>query len=136
MKIHIERGATYRVHSYAAGSVVLVRGDAQALHTLTGASIVQPHTPPLAWAVGDESPPPLAAFQVLLDYAPELVLYGSGARLRFPGAQVMQAFHARGIGFETMDTHAACRTYNVLSLEGRRVLAALLIEVSDHGRDA
>jgi uncharacterized protein len=39
----------------------------------------------------------------------------------------MRLFHARGIGFETMDTFAACRTYNVLSMEGRRVLAALLI---------
>ena len=128
MKIHIERGATYRVQGYAAGSVTVTRGDAQALQTLTGASLLQPHTPPVAWSVGHAAPPPLAAFEALLEHAPELVLYGSGPRLRFPGAQVMHLFHARGIGFETMDTFAACRTYNVLSMEGRRVLAALLIE--------
>lgn len=127
MKIHIERGATYRVQGYEAGSVTVTRGDAQALHTLTGASLLQPHAAPVAWPVGDEVPPPLAAFEALLEHTPELVLYGSGARLRFPGAQVMRLFHARGIGFETMDTFAACRTYNVLSMEGRRVLAALLI---------
>jgi uncharacterized protein len=127
MKIHIERGATYRVQGYAAGSVTVTRGEAQAQHILTGASLLQPDAPPLAWPVGDQAPPPLAAFEALLEHAPELVLYGSGARLRFPGAQVMRLFHALGIGFETMDTFAACRTYNVLSMEGRRVLAALLI---------
>ncbi len=127
MKIHIERGATYRVQGYAAGSVTVARGDAEAVQTLTSASLLQPHTPPLAWPVGDQAPPPPAAFEALLEHSPELVLYGSGARLRFPGAQVMRLFHARGVGFETMDTFAACRTYNVLSMEGRRVLAALLI---------
>lgn len=124
MKIHIERGATYRVHSYAAGSVTVARGES--MQTLTAPALLQPDAAPLAWA-GAQPMPPLAAFEALLDYAPELVLYGSGARLRFPGGPVMRLFHARGIGFETMDTFAACRTYNVLSLEGRRVLAALLI---------
>jgi uncharacterized protein len=40
---------------------------------------------------------------------------------------VLGLFHGHGIGFEAMDTFAACRTYNVLCMEGRRVLAALLI---------
>ena len=124
MKIHIERGAAYRVHSYAAGSVTVARGEA--MQTLTAPALLQPDAAPLAWT-GAQPEPALAAFEALLDYAPELVLYGSGARLRFPGAPVMRLFHARGIGFETMDTFAACRTYNVLCMEGRRVLAALLI---------
>lgn len=124
MKIQIERGASYRVHAYEAGSVTVAHGEQ--LQTLTGPALLQPDTAPLAWAVATDTPP-LAAFEALLEHAPELVLYGSGTRLRFPGAAVMRMFHARGVGFEAMDTFAACRTYNVLALEGRRVLAALLI---------
>ena len=128
MKIQIERGAAYRVHAYETGCVTVAHGEQ--LQTLTGPALLQPDTAPLAWAVTSDTPP-LAAFEALLDHAPELVLYGSGARLRFPGAAVMRMFHARGVGFEAMDTFAACRTYNVLALEGRRVLAALLIGPPD-----
>jgi uncharacterized protein len=60
--------------------------------------------------------------------AAELVLLGSGARLRFPRPQWLRPLIEAGIGIETMDTPAACRTWNVLSSEGRRVLAALVIE--------
>jgi uncharacterized protein len=124
MKIQIERGASYRVHAYEAASVTVARGEQ--LQTLTTPALLQPDAPPLDWAVAADTPS-LAAFEALLEHVPELVLYGSGTRLRFPGAAVMGMFYARGIGFEAMDTFAACRTYNVLALEGRRVLAALLI---------
>jgi uncharacterized protein len=59
---------------------------------------------------------------------PELVLFGSGTRLRFPRPEWLQALVALGIGLETMDTAAACRTYNILAGEGRHVVAALLLE--------
>ena len=58
----------------------------------------------------------------------ELVLFGSGERIRFPHPAWLAGLHARRIGVETMDTHAACRTYNILAGEGRKVVAALLIE--------
>ena len=67
----------------------------------------------------------------LLDPAalsPELVIFGSGSRLRFPKPALLQPLMTRRIGFETMDTAAACRTYNVLLAEGRAVVAALLFE--------
>ncbi len=57
----------------------------------------------------------------------ELVLFGSGERIRFPQPQWLQALYARRIGLETMDTQAACRTYNFLAGEGRKVVAALLL---------
>ena len=66
-------------------------------------------------------------FERLLDDAPEVVLFGSGPTLRFVPAALHQALFARRIGIETMDTAAACRTYNVLATEGRSVLAALLL---------
>jgi uncharacterized protein len=57
---------------------------------------------------------------------PELVVFGSGARLRFPAATLLRPLIDAGVGIETMDTAAACRTYNVLLAEGRTVVAALL----------
>jgi len=57
----------------------------------------------------------------------DLVIFGSGERLRFPNPALLQALYAKRIGVETMDTHAACRTYNFLASEGRRVVAALLL---------
>lgn len=70
-------------------------------------------------------------FDELLDApgpAPELVIFGSGARLRFVPPVLLRALLERRIGVETMDTAAACRTYNILAGEGRRVTAALLLE--------
>ena len=58
----------------------------------------------------------------------EMVIFGSGARLRFPHPSWLQPLMARRTGVETMDTAAACRTYNILAAEGRRVVAALLVE--------
>ena len=68
-------------------------------------------------------------FDRLADLAPELVIFGSGERLRFVAPSLLQTLMARRIGVETMDTVAACRTYNILAGEGRHVVAALLLEV-------
>ncbi|MES2887371.1 MAG: Mth938-like domain-containing protein [Pseudomonadota bacterium] len=69
-----------------------------------------------------------AHFSALADRQPELVIFGTGARLRFPHPSLLRALMARGIGVESMDTPAACRTYNVLLAEGRSVVAALLFD--------
>jgi uncharacterized protein len=61
---------------------------------------------------------------------PELVIFGSGARIRFAPPAFLRGLMQQRIGIETMDTLAACRTYNVLAGEGRRVIAALLIDAS------
>jgi uncharacterized protein len=65
-------------------------------------------------------------FARLAAMAPELVIFGSGARLRFPPAALLRPLIDARIGVETMDTAAACRTYNVLLAEGRSVVAALV----------
>ena len=67
-------------------------------------------------------------FTSLAATQPELVIFGSGTRLRFAPPAFMRALMHRRIGIETMDTLAACRTYNILAGEGRQVIAALLIE--------
>lgn len=58
---------------------------------------------------------------------PEIVVIGTGPSLRFPAPEFTAGFLVRGIGVEIMDTAAACRTYNILLSEGRRVVAALLL---------
>jgi uncharacterized protein len=70
----------------------------------------------------------LAHFEQLSALGTELVLFGSGSRLRFPRPEWLRPLINKGIGLETMDTPAACRTYNILAGEGRQVAVALLIE--------
>lgn len=66
-------------------------------------------------------------FEHLLPLQPEMVLLGTGATLRFPHPSLTKTLLAARIGVEVMDTGAACRTYNILTGEGRRVAAALLL---------
>jgi uncharacterized protein len=72
-------------------------------------------------------------FAQLASLGAELVIFGSGARIRFPQPAWTQPLMARRTGVETMDTGAACRTYNILAGEGRHVVAALLIERPEDG---
>ena len=67
-------------------------------------------------------------FAQLAELDVELVIFGSGNRLRFASPAWQAGLMQRRIGLETMDTQAACRTYNILAGEGRKVAAALLIE--------
>lgn len=69
-----------------------------------------------------------AHFDRLADLGAELILFGSGQRLRFPPPAWLSRLAAHRIGVETMDTAAACRTFNILAGEGRHVVAALLLE--------
>ena len=67
-----------------------------------------------------------AHFAQLAAMKPELVIFGSGERMRFPPAAMLRPLIDAGIGVESMDSAAACRTYNVLLAESRSVIAALL----------
>lgn len=121
MKLHADKTDLYAITAYGDGWVA-VNGER---HTrslvLNGASGLQ------AWdCLRFEDLQP-AHFEALLATEPELVVFGSGARLRFVRPALLQSLIERRIGIETMDTAAACRTYNILAGEGRRVTAALLI---------
>ena len=63
----------------------------------------------------------------ILALEPELVLLGTGQRQIFPAATLRARYLSAGIGFEVMDTGAACRTFNVLVGEQRRVVALLML---------
>jgi uncharacterized protein len=73
-------------------------------------------------------------FAQLAELGAELIIFGSGVRIRFPQAAWLQPLMAKRTGVETMDTGAACRTYNILAGEGRHVVAALLIERPQGGQ--
>lgn len=65
---------------------------------------------------------------MILEMQPEVVLIGTGHSLRFPEPHLLAPVIRQGLGYEVMDTQAACRTYNILANESRNVVAALLIE--------
>ena len=64
---------------------------------------------------------------IILALDPEVVLLGTGQRQIFPGGRLSRRFFSAGIGIEVMDTGAACRTFNVLVAEQRRVVAVLML---------
>ena len=92
----------------------------------TRSVIVPWRGPVVAWNAADFDALGVEHFARLAALGPELVVFGSGPRIRFPGAALLRPLIDAGIGVETMDTAAACRTYNVLFAEGRPVVAALL----------
>jgi len=65
-------------------------------------------------------------FRIFLEMNLEILLLGTGPKLRFPHPRLTQSLAARRTGVEAMDLQAACRTYNILMAEERRVAAALL----------
>ena len=69
-----------------------------------------------------------AHFEFLLALQPEIVLLGTGAALRFPAPILFRCLAQAQIGLEVMDSAAACRTYNILSAEGRNVVAGILLD--------
>ncbi|MFO1220778.1 MAG: MTH938/NDUFAF3 family protein [Burkholderiaceae bacterium] len=80
-----------------------------------------------AWRVAGFDSLAVEHFDELAALKPELVIFGSGARLRFPAPALLRGLIGARIGVETMDSAAACRTFNVLASEGRSVVAALLL---------
>ena len=80
------------------------------------------------WAVGGFEQLVAADFGFIAELKPEIVILGTGARQRFPGADLGKALAESGAGVEVMDTRAACRTYNILASEGRKVVAAIVLD--------
>jgi uncharacterized protein len=64
--------------------------------------------------------------QALIELQPEVVILGTGLKLQFPESKVLANLHNQQLGVEIMDTAAACRTYNILMMEGRFVVAGMI----------
>ena len=108
------------VRAYTRGQITV--GD----QTFVKHFILTPETIVEEWIIADCDLLIAADMQPVIELQPEIVLLGTGDRIRFPDASVQHELLSRNIGFEVMDTAAACRTYNVLAHEDRRVAAALL----------
>jgi uncharacterized protein len=121
MKIQHELGSGQNViRSYAPGRIVINQ------ETYTASVIVTPESILADWRPRDFSDLTAVDFETIVALKPEVLLLGTGTRLRFPAPALMRPLMVARVGFEAMDTGAACRTYNVLMSEGRRVAAALL----------
>lgn len=79
------------------------------------------------WHIGNTRQFVIDDFEEMLTYQPEIILLGTGRTLQFPDPILIRTILNSGIGLEVMDTFSACRTYNILSTEGRRVAAALVV---------
>jgi uncharacterized protein len=122
MKFSEDGGADiHHIDAYAPGRIVV---DGRAYRV---GLAISPSRILEAW--GPVEPSDLAAQHIaaLLDLDPEMIIVGTGARQVFPHPTILAAAYGRGVGVEIMDTGAACRTYNILAGEGRRVAAGLLL---------
>ncbi len=121
MKLHADiNPALNTVTAYGDGYIEVNRQRHE------GAVLLRPEGEVLAWpAAGFEALAP-EHFAALLEHGPEVVLLGTGARQRFPHPRLTAALAQARIGFEAMASGAACRTYNILMGEGRRVVAVIL----------
>jgi uncharacterized protein len=122
MKFQPEKSATQAINAYGSGWVS-VDGERIQSSVVIGAKGQR-----FAWNCTHFEKLTAAHFNLLAEHQPELVIFGSGARIIFPKAPWLVDLYAKRIGIETMDTQAACRTYNILAGEGRDVMLALLIE--------
>ena len=89
--------------------------------------IVLPESAPVSWQVKAFESLGRLDFAPLLAAAPDLVILGTGSRQRFVAPSLIGDLLSRRIGVECMDNQAACRTYNILMAEGRKVALALII---------
>ncbi len=126
MKLHLEdpRGI-HVVQAVDAGGIVI--NETRHRHSLVVSA--QQITP--GWPVASANAIDEAACQAILAHDAEIVLIGTGARHVILAPRLHAWFAGRGMGLEIMDTAAACRTYNVLAGEARRVVAALVIETGE-----
>lgn len=92
--------------------------------------IVLPEVAPASWPVSRFSELTAAHFQQIADQQPDVVILGTGARQQFVHPKLTQTLTAQRIGVECMDNRAACRTYNILMAEGRKVALALIMETA------
>jgi uncharacterized protein len=122
MKLHLSRSAnTYLIFGYGRDHLLIngVRYESSL--------IILPDEVVPGWASNFDQ---LSSthFDAIAMRAPEIVLLGSGATLHFPSPAIYASLIKAHVGVEVMDTAAACRTYNILAAEGRRVAAALILE--------
>jgi uncharacterized protein len=122
MKLQPDRAEGVNIINAHTPQAVSVNGEAHLISIL-----VPPTGTVIPWGAASLEDLTEAHFERIAQAKPELVVFGSGSKLRFPPPALLRSLMAARIGIETMDTAAACRTYNILVGEGRQVMAALIV---------
>ena len=120
MKLHASSPTALNTFSGYGEGYVLINGQRH-----EGSMIVMPERMQ-PWDVAGFDALKEADFEIFLELKLEILLLGTGPKQRFPHSRLTRALAQRRIGVEVMDLQAACRTYNILMAEERRVAAALL----------
>ena len=122
MQLELEKGFGNTIRSFSRGLLTINNEDVECNVIVSADRIIKDWAPP---SVSELS---IADLEPVLALDPEVILLGTGETQAFPDGRLMTQIMRRGVGVEIMTTAAACRTYNVLMAEQRRVVAALLID--------
>ena len=121
-----------KLHASAPGARNAFSGYGEGYVAVNGArhegSVVVTPERVLPWDVAGFDVLAESDFEMFLGLDLEILLVGTGPKQRFPHPRLTRALAEKRIGIEVMDTQAACRTYNILMSEGRRVAAAILLK--------
>ncbi len=122
MKLHLAQiGASKLITGYGEGFVEINKQRHER------SLVVLPDRVWTEWSASTFEELTPADIEALADLKQEVILLGTGRTLRFPRAELMRPLIEAGISLEVMDVSAACRTYNILVAEERKVAAALLL---------
>jgi uncharacterized protein len=122
MKLHRETISANAIRRYEPGAITVGETTYRTSLVVDAEDLLE------EWEVRSMRELETGHIERLAELDPEIVLLGTGERQRFPPARVLASIYERGIGVEIMDTYAACRTFNILAGEGRRVVAALIVD--------
>jgi uncharacterized protein len=122
MKFHLSTGSGNFFTGHGAGYVRLGVREYRENIIVTPEQIIP------RWAGGGFDALSEADFAAIAALRPEVALLGTGRTMRFPSSRLTRPLIEAGIGLEIMDTTAACRTFNILAAEGRKVAAAILLD--------
>lgn len=122
MKLHQNRDAGNTFVGYGSDYVKVNEEDIRTSVAVTADTV------DVDWPATDFDTLTAEHFEYLLRFEPEVVLLGTGERIRFPHPRLFKSLAERGVGVDALDTGALCRTFNILMAEGRRVVAAVLLK--------
>ncbi len=120
MRFSLDAGAGLTVRGYTETGVIV--GEV----LLTGSFVLTPERLHDPWMLTGQTTLQPSHCDFLVGLQPEVVIFGTGRVQRFPVAATIRPLAVAGIGFEAMTTAAACRTYNILCNEGRKVALAVM----------
>jgi uncharacterized protein len=122
MKLNLANTGQQNVVTMHGDGYVEINARRHEHSVMLGTAVIEP------WPVANIRELTPADLEAAALHAPEVLIIGTGRHFTFPPPQALRPLVAARIGHEVMDTPAACRTYNVLLGEGRKVMAVLIVD--------